>query len=69
MSTKYFVRIYCHVSHEVGTCACDPQHPFVLSEPYDSIRSANERGYALIGVGRDDDLEWEVINDRGKVVC
>ncbi len=66
---NYFVRIYCHKSWDRGTCDHQPAHPYTLPEPFDSIRAANDRGDELVGVPNDDDIEWEVIDEKGEVVC
>jgi hypothetical protein len=66
---KYFVRVYCHRSFETGSCLCIPPHPYLLEGSFSSIRAANDRGDKAIGVNRDDDVEWEVIDEEGEVIC
>ena len=66
---SYRVRIYCHTSYEIGSCEHKPPHPLVLSQTFPSIRAANDRGGETVGERHDDDLEWEVIDQQGEVVC
>ena len=65
----YHVRIYCHASYETGTCNHIPSHPVVLPEPFESIRVANDRGWEVVADQQDGEIEWEVLNERGKTVC
>ncbi len=66
---KYLVRVYCHKSWEAGTCDHSPPHPYTLPEKFDSIRAANDCGDELVGVPNQDDIEWEVIDETGEVIC
>jgi hypothetical protein len=69
VNMAYRIRIYCHTSYEVGSCEHNPPHPFVLPQTFPSIRAANDRGGETVGERHHDDLEWEVIDQRGEVVC
>jgi hypothetical protein len=66
---SYSVRVYCHESWEKGTCQHVPVHPYILREKFDSIRAANDHGDKVVGTPRDDGIEWEVIDERGEIVC
>jgi hypothetical protein len=65
---KYLVRVYCHDSYE-AECSCQPRHPFILEESFDSIRAANDRGGKVVAAEGRDDLEWEVLDEKGNSVC
>jgi hypothetical protein len=65
----YQIRIYCHTSYETGTCEHDPVHPFVVPGTFESIRVANDRGDEIVSQLRDEEIEWEVFDQTGEVVC
>jgi hypothetical protein len=67
----YRVRIYCHTSFERGSCDHDPPHPFVLPDSFDSILTANDAGGSFVAQINDDEdeVEWEVIDSSGNLVC
>jgi len=65
----YKARIYCHKSWETGTCQHVPPHPFVLPESFDSIRAAKDHGGEVVTRYHDDEIEWEVIDETGELVC
>lgn len=65
----YKARIYCHKSWETGTCQHVPRHPFILPESFDSVRAANDHGGEVVARYHDDEIEWEVIDETGELVC
>jgi hypothetical protein len=65
----YKIRIYCHKSWETGTCQHLPSHPFVVPDSFDSIRAANDRGGEIVAKFNDEEIEWEVIDQNGELVC
>ena len=66
---KYLVRVYCHKSWETGACGHAPPHPYTLPETFESIRAANDHGDKVVGAPNDDDIEWEVVDETGQIVC
>ena len=65
----YQVRVYCHASHRMGACECERRHPFLLDGAFASIAEANHRGEEFVAAQLRDDVEWEVLNEHGAVVC
>ena len=65
----YRVRIYCHKSWEMGICKHVPPHPFTVSTTFKSIRAAHDHGGEVVAQLNDEEVEWEVINEKGEVVC
>ena len=66
---EYRVRVYCDESWRSGSCAHDPSHPLVLSQPFRSIRSANDHGDQVVAELQDETIEWEVLDASGNRVC
>ena len=66
---SYRVRIYCHKSWETGACKHVPPHPFTVPTTIKSIRAANDHGGEVVAQLNDEEVEWEVINENGEVVC
>jgi hypothetical protein len=66
---NYKVRIYCHTSFEIGACEHNPNHPFMLPETFKSINDANNHGDKIVAQYKNDEIEWEVLDETGEVVC
>ncbi len=66
---QYQVRIYCHESFDSGSCQHEPSHPFIITERFPSIRTANDRGGELVADASDETVEWEVLDASGHLVC
>jgi hypothetical protein len=64
----YRIRIYCHKSWETGTCQHVPPHPFVVPGSFESIRAANDRGGEIVAKIKEENIEWEVIDENGVLV-
>ena len=62
-------RIYCHTSWETGTCQHVPPHPFVVPGSFESIRAANDRGGEIVAKIKEENIEWEIIDENGELVC
>jgi hypothetical protein len=65
----YRVRVYCHASFAGRVCQHEPTHPFTLPEEFSSLRIANDRGDEFTAALEDDEVEWEVIDTAGNLVC
>jgi len=66
---SYRVRIYCHKSWETGTCEHVPAHPFTVPITFESIRAANDGGGEMVASLKDEEIEWEVVDENGELVC
>ena len=65
----YKIRIYCHTSFEMGTCEHSPKHPFMLTEKFESLTEANFHGEIIVAKFKNDEIEWEVLDETGAVAC
>lgn len=65
----FHVRIYCLDSCETGSCDHEPSHPFTLVDAFATIRLANDRGGEIVAGYQNHDIQWEVLDSRGRVVC
>ncbi len=46
-----------------------PSHSFVVPDSFDSIRAANDCGGEMVVKLNDEEIEWEVIDQNGELVC
>jgi len=63
------VRVYCHASFAGQACPHEPRHPFMLPEQFPSIRAANDSGGTFVDGSKDEEVEWEVLDAEGNIVC